>query len=71
MSIVGIAKRRGRAVNPSVVFTVGATSENTLHIRAILFDERLVVSKPGTIGLDDFGPTIFATREGGWISWQC
>ena len=25
----------------------------------------------GTIGLDDFGPTVFPTREGGWISWQC
>jgi hypothetical protein len=50
-------------VNPSVVFTVGTTSENALHVRAILIDERLVVSKSGTIGLDDFGPTILATRE--------
>ena len=70
MSIVGIAKRRGRAVNPSGVFTVGTSSEKALHIRAILFNERLVVSKSGTIGLDNFGPTIFATREGGWISRQ-
>ena len=57
-------------MNPRVVFTVGATSENALHVRTILFNKWLVVSKPGTIGLDNFGTTILATRERSRISRQ-
>ena len=49
------------------LFPVRTTSENTLHVSAVLLEDWLVISKANTVRFDDLGTTVLATGQGCWI----